>query len=424
LPIKPPASGETIMSLNIAVLTTGDELVNGEMSDTNTARMARSLGAWGYSIKESRTIGDDEAEIETALNDMSANRDIIISTGGLGPTDDDLTARVAARTFGRRLALNDEALAQIRRFFSERGQEMHPRNEKQALLPQKSVILPNRLGTAPGFYLRQGQCDLFFLPGVPGEMAVMLEEQVLPRLHERSGGDSPLQERIVKIFGLSEPKVEERFVEAPLPEGIQLAYGVDFPFVHVKLRASGETAGELLDRAEIHARKLLHPFVFAVGQETLAGNVARMLTDTELTLSLAESCTGGMVAQMLTDIPGASRFLDRGGVTYSNAAKQHWLQVSEDILNREGAVSKACAQAMAQGIRRASGTDLGLAITGIAGPDGGTPDKPVGTVFLALSAPEEERVQGYRFSGNREQIRHLSACMALEWLRRYLSNHY
>lgn len=412
------------MSLNIAVLTTGDELVNGEMSDTNTARIAQLLGSWGYVVRESRAIGDDEIEIEAALKDMSGRRDVIISTGGLGPTDDDLTARIAARTFGRRLVLNEEALAQIRRFFAQKNKEMHPRNEKQALLPQKTVILPNRLGTAPGFHLCHEQCDMFFLPGVPREMVDMLKEQVLPRLHERSGGNAPLQERILKVFGLSEPKVEERFSQAPLPEGVELAFGVEFPFVYVKLRACGDQAEALLDRAEMHTRKLLQPFVFAIGQETLAGNVARMLTDTGLTLALAESCTGGMISQMLTDIPGASRFLERGGVTYSNAAKQDWLQVPEDILNQEGAVSKACAQAMAQGIRRAAGTDLGLAITGIAGPDGGTRDKPVGTVFLALSTAKEERVQGYRFSGDREQIRHISACMALEWLRRYLGNLY
>lgn len=409
------------MSLNIAVLTTGDELVNGEMSDTNTARIAQLLGAWGYAVRESRAVGDDEAEIEAALHDMTARREVIIGTGGLGPTDDDLTARVAARTFGRRLVLNEEALAQIRRFFEQKNREMHPRNEKQALLPQKSVILPNRLGTAPGFYLRHGNCDLFFLPGVPREMIAMLEEQVLPRLQKRSGGSTPLQERILKVFGLSEPKIEELFVQAPLAQGVQLAYGVDFPFVHVKLRASGSEAGEQLDRAELHARKLLEPFVFAVGKETLAANVARMLTDANLTLALAESCTGGLVSQMLTDIPGASRFLERGAVTYSNSAKRDWLQVPDEILRQDGAVSRACARAMALGIRHSAGTDLGLAVTGIAGPDGGTPEKPVGTVFLALSAADQERVQGYRFSGDREQIRRISACMALEWLRRYLA---
>ncbi len=410
------------MSLNIAVLATGDELINGEMADTNTSRIASILGAQGYAVRESRVVGDVEEEIEGALRDLAGKREVVIVTGGLGPTEDDLTARIAARAFGRRLVLNDEALAQIRAFFAERNMEMNPRNEKQALLPLKSSILGNRLGTAPGFTLHQQNCDLFFLPGVPKEMVDMLEQQVLPRLLERSGGSAPLQERILKVFGLSEPGVEEAFGGAALPEGVILAYGVDYPFVHVKLRASGDTAAELLDRAELQARQLLDPYVFANGQETLAGNVGRMLTDAGLTIALAESCTGGQVSGMLTELPGASAFFERGAVTYSNVAKHEWLQVPIEILQNHGAVSEACALAMAQGIRSTACSDLGLAITGIAGPDGGTPEKPVGTVFLALSDGQNEQVKGYRFSGEREKIRRMASCMALEWVRRYLSS--
>lgn len=409
------------MSLDIAVLAIGDELINGEMADTNTSRIATMLGAQGYTIRESRVVGDVEEEIERALCDLANRREVVIVTGGLGPTEDDLTARVAARAFGRRLVLNDEALAQIRAFFAGRNTEMNPRNEKQALLPQKSTILGNRLGTAPGFTLRQQNCELFFLPGVPKEMVDMLEQQVLPRIQKRSGGSAPLQERILKVFGLSEPRVEELFDPQTLPAGVALAFGVDFPFVHVKLRASGESAGNLLDRAELQARQLLEPYVFANGRETLAGNVARMLTDAGLTIALAESCTGGEVACMLTELPGASAFFERGAVTYANAAKHDWLQVPAGILQNPGAVSEACALAMAQGIRSAAGSDLGLAITGIAGPDGGTPQKPVGTVFLALCDGRSEQVKGYRFSGDRERIRRMASCMALEWVRRYLS---
>ena len=408
------------MSLNIAVLATGDELINGEMADTNTSRIATILGTQGYVISESRVVGDVEVEIERALLDLADRREVVIVTGGLGPTEDDLTARVAARAFDRRLVLNDEALQQIRAFFAHRHMEMNPRNEKQALLPQKSVILGNRLGTAPGFTLRNRNCDLFFLPGVPKEMVDMLEQQVLPRLLERSGGNAPMQERILKVFGLSEPRVEEVFNTEAMPEGITLAFGVDFPFVHVKLRASGETAGDLLDRAELKTRRLLEPYVFGTGQETLAGNVARMLTDAGLTIALAESCTGGEVAQMLTEIPGASAFFERGAITYANTAKHEWLQVPVDILQNPGAVSEACALAMANGIRNAANSDLGLAITGIAGPDGGTPQKPVGTVFLALCDGKTEQVKGYRFSGDRQRVRRMASCMALEWVRRYL----
>lgn len=411
------------MSLNIAILTTGDELINGEMADTNTRRIAQLLGSQGYAIRESRSVGDEEGEIEQALLDLAAKREIVIVTGGLGPTEDDLTARAAARAMGRRLALNEEALKQVRDFFRRNNMEMNPRNEKQALLPQKAVILPNRLGTAPGFTLRHGPAELFFLPGVPKEMVAMLEEEVLPRLQARSGGLLQ-QERILKIFGLSEPRVEELFMAQALPKGTLLAFGVDYPFVHLKLRATGEEADQLLDQAELAARRLLEPYVFGLGKETLAGNVARMLTNAGMTIALAESCTGGMIAAMLSDIPGASAFLERGAVTYANSAKEDWLKVPREILEKEGAVSEACAIAMARGIREAAGTDLGLAVTGIAGPDGGTPEKPVGTVFLALSGPGHEQVKGFRFNGDRDKIRRMSACMALDWVRHYLCSRF
>jgi nicotinamide-nucleotide amidase len=411
---------EGTMSLNLAVLTTGDELINGEMADTNTMRIAQMLGSHGYLLRESRSVGDDEGEIMQALRDLAGRRQAIIVTGGLGPTEDDLTARAAAKAFERRLALNDEALRQIREFFRQRRQEMHPRNEKQALLPQKAQLIPNPLGTAVGFQMRCGNCELFFLPGVPAEMTAMLEATVLPRLDALSGGAPPRQERILKVFGLSEPKVEERFNGHPLPAGVSLGFGVEFPFVFVKLRASGPEAEGLLDKADLHARQQLAPYVFGTGQETLAGNVGRMLTDAGLTLALAESCTGGLVSQLLTDIPGASAFLERAAVTYSNRAKQDWLLVPAEVLVREGAVSQECAMAMAHGVREAAGSDIGLAITGIAGPTGGSVDKPVGTVFLAMAAPGEEKVQGYRFNGSRDKIRLMAASMALEWLRRYL----
>jgi nicotinamide-nucleotide amidase len=296
---------------------------------------------------------------------------------------------------------------------------MHPGDEKQALLPQKATILPNPVGSAPGFLLQQGGKEIYFLPGVPAEMTALLEQSVQPRLQERAGGSFPLQERVLKVFGLTEPKTEERLA-GRLPAGVALAFGVDFPFVHVKLRAAGHEAETLLDRAELAARQALDDFVVAMGAGSLVQTVARQLTAAGLTLSLAESCTGGLIAKLLTDSPGSSAFLERAAVTYANSAKQDWLGVSADLLAREGAVSEACALAMARGMRRAAGTAVTLAVTGIAGPTGGTPGKPVGTVYLALAAADTEQVKGYHFGGGREQIRTLSACMALDWLRRYL----
>ncbi|KIH76268.1 competence/damage-inducible protein cinA [Geoalkalibacter ferrihydriticus] len=408
------------MNLDIAVLAVGDELLNGEIPDTNTATIGRLLNAGGYRLGEGRTVPDQEETIALALRDLAARHQVVVVTGGLGPTRDDLTARAAARAFDLQLTINDEALTLIRAFFQEHDLEMDPRNEKQALLPQQCLVLPNLRGTAPGFLLEQKQSLLLFFPGVPVEMEAMVEAELLPRLDALSGGHPPLCERILKIFGLSEPKTESLLDGLTLPSGVNIGFGVDFPLVHLKLRATGRAAEDLLDQAEVSVQRRLGDFIVARGRETLPQTVARLLSASGLTLSLAESCTGGLVAAWLTDIPGASAFLDRGAVTYSNQSKNDWLGVSKRMLHDQGAVSETCARAMATGLRQSTRTDITIAVTGIAGPDGGTPDKPVGTVFIALSANDAEQAKGYRFSGSRDQIRKLSACMALEWIRRYL----
>jgi nicotinamide-nucleotide amidase len=365
-------------------------------------------------------VGDEEEHIVEALRNLTKKRDVVIVTGGLGPTADDLTARAAALAFGRPLLLNEEALIRIRDHFRSRGREMTAGDEKQALFPKEATILSNSEGTAPGFLLQHRRRELFFLPGVPREMTAMLEASVLPRLLSRSAG-APGQERVLKIFGLSEPKIEEILPAASLPEGVRLAFGVDFPLVHAKFRASGEAAGALLDRAEMEARKVLGDAVVACGRETLAENVVRLFVAAGRTLSLAESCTGGLIAKLLTDVPGASAFFERGAVTYANSAKQEWLGVPDSILRELGAVSEDCALAMARGMRDAAGTDLALAVTGIAGPGGGTEEKPVGTVYLALATPEGVTARRFRFSGTRESVRLMAAHAGLDWLRRHLS---
>ena len=224
-----------------------------------------------------------------------------------------------------------------------------------------------------------------------------------------------------RVFGLSEPKIEALIEQAGLPTDLRIAFGVEFPFVLLKLRASGDGAAALLEQAETSARQTLGDCVVARGSESLVQVVGRQLTAAGKTLALAESCTGGLLSTLLTEEPGASTFLERTAVVYANQAKSDWLGVSNEILEQEGAVSEACALAMAQGMRRAAGSDLALAITGIAGPDGGTGQKPVGTVFLALCADDLEQVKGYRFGGNRQQIRLLAANMALDWIRRHLN---
>ncbi|WP_240746415.1 competence/damage-inducible protein A [Trichloromonas acetexigens] len=411
------------MEVNVSVLTIGDELLNGELSDTNTAAVARRLAAHGYRVRESLCVRDEMDDIVAALQLMADRRAVLIVTGGLGPTADDLTAEAAATAFGRPLEENPAAQEEVRAYFLRHNLTMHPRNDKQARLPVGVEILTNRLGTAPGFRLDTGHCDCFFLPGVPTEMVAMLDEAVLPRLERNHGEGLPTRERVLKVFGLSEPKCEALLVAAGLPEKVQVAFGVDFPFVHVKLRASGSEAETLLDRTEPVARRALGDFVVATGDASLAQTVARLLTEQRKTLALAESCTGGWIAKQLTDLPGASAFLERGAVTYANSAKRDWLKVPEAVLETQGAVSAECARAMAKGIREAAQADVALSVTGIAGPDGGTPGKPVGTVFIGLATASGEEVKGYRFSGDRDTVRRLSVCMALDRLRRYLEKH-
>jgi competence/damage-inducible protein CinA-like protein len=408
------------MSINLAILTIGDELLNGDIADTNTPAMARLLGDHGYRVRERLSVGDSEAAIAEALQALTARHAVVLVSGGLGSTVDDRTARGAARAFGRRLVLNDEALAQIRAHFARQRSTMHPRDEKQALLPHQAVILPNHRGSAPGFLIRERGAAAFFLPGVPAEMISMLRKAVLPWLEEEHPGEAPQRQRVLRLFGVTEPQCEERLASAGLPAGIEVAFAVDFPEVLLKLRANGEDADHLLDRAEVAVRRACDEFLLATGEETLAGNLARLLTNAGLTLALAESCTGGLIAKLLTDIPGSSAFFQRGAVTYANRAKQEWLDVPEAILAGPGAVSADCALAMARGMRRAAGSDLALAVTGIAGPEGGTPEKPVGTVFIALASAEETTVQGYRFPGDRQAVRTLTAFTALAWLRRHL----
>lgn len=408
------------MSVRLSVLTVGDELLSGEISDTNTAAIARALAAQGIRVLDRLTVGDAETDIAEALGLLAAKRDLVIVTGGLGPTRDDLTARAAAKAFGRRLVLDEEALEQIRGYFTRQGRTMPTGNDKQALLPHKCTILPNRRGTAPGFMLQAGKAELYFMPGVPTEMQIMLDEQVIPRILERHPAQPPLRERIVQLFGLPELRAEEMLARTTLPEGVEVAWGLDFPLVLAKFRARGQNADHLLDRAEVQARRAFGDHILALDEGSLAQTLAQMLLASRRTLSLAESCTGGLIAKMLTDIPGSSGFLERAGVVYANRAKTDWLGVPASLIEREGAVSEACAQAMAKGMREAAGTDFALSVTGIAGPEGGSPDKPVGTVFIGLSSSEGEVVKKCLFRGDRREVRIQSAFTALDWLRRSL----
>lgn len=405
--------------IRIAVLATGDELLNGSISDTNTRDIARLLGPAGYRLGTSLCVPDRPEPIVQALRQLIPEQDVIIATGGLGSTGDDLTAKTVAQALGRPLEENEKALEMIRKRYADSGRELDPGVLRQALLPQKSVPLPNTEGSAPGFWLRQQGCDLFFLPGVPAEMRAMLINAVIPALQRNKPGSAPLLKRSYGFFGLSEPQIEARIPYAELPQAVQVGFSLDYPLVRISLQAETDDAENLLDTAEALLVEQLGDYLVARGEEGMAAHVGQLLRRAGISLSLAESCTGGLISQMLTSVAGASDFLARGAVTYADSAKIDWLGVEPEIIATYGAVSAECALAMARGMRAASATDLSLAVTGIAGPGGGTAEKPVGTVFLALAAEDVDQVRGYQFNGDRQKVQQMSACMALEWLRRF-----
>ena len=404
--------------MKLATLSIGDELLSGEVVDTNACRIAARLYDLGARVSRHLTVPDDEEAIVAALTELARASDAVIVTGGLGPTPDDLTARAAARAAGSVLELSDAALAHLARFEERISGGLHPANRRQALIPKDAPLIDNPLGTACGFIVKLAGAELFFLPGVPYEMERMLEETVLPALRPRVS--APWQRVTLKLFGVSEAAAAA-LLQGAIPEGseVELAYCVKFPEIHLILRAPAGAAGEL-QAAAAAARERLGEFVFAEDGETMDETVAALFRKSGLTLALAESCTGGMVAARITAQAGSSSYFLEGNVTYSNEAKTRLLQVPADLIAAHGAVSAEVACAMATGARRAAGSDLALSVTGIAGPDGGSPDKPVGTVFIAVADASSCQVERYNFQGDRAGVRSITCFTALDLLRKYL----
>lgn len=407
----------------IATLSIGDELMLGEIVDTNAPFIATRLYGEGYRVARHLAVGDDEAAIAAAIRELAATHRVIVATGGLGPTEDDVTARAAAMAFDQELTLREEVLTHIRAFAARVGRTLHPRNEQQAWLPATAELIPNPVGTAYGFRLEHGDCSLFVLPGVPDEMAAMFTATVLPTLCRLLPSPPVCLTRVLKVIGLPEAEISARVFDLAGP-GIELAYCVAFPEVQLKLRATGrDRAGveALLDDTASRVRERLGDAVFAEGEETIDTVVARLFRERELTLALAESCTGGLIAKRITDLPGSSAYFSQGIVAYANEAKERLLGVPRELLLNFGAVSREVAEAMANGVRERAGCDLGLAVTGVAGPDGGSEEKPVGTVYIALADAEGCRVERFRFGGSRDKVRIRTAVMALDWLRHRLA---
>jgi nicotinamide-nucleotide amidase len=403
-----------------AVLSIGTELTRGELVNSNAAWLGAELTAIGFEVAEHAAVDDNRERIANALLRLSQHAGVIVATGGLGPTTDDVTTEAAAAALGVRLARDDASLDHIRRRLEKAGRPMAPSNAKQADFPEGADILPNPIGTAPGFGVRIGTSVAYFMPGVPREMMRMFEEQVVPRI--RALAPNNLFQSRLRTFGLPESVVGERLagVEEAYP-GTTIGYRAHFPEIEVKVlvrAASQAAARDLCERATVDVRARLGACVYGEAGDTFAGVVGRSLRARGWTLAIAESCTGGLVGHMMTREPGASDFLLLDAVTYANSAKSRILAVDEETIRWHGAVSPEVAGAMAQGAKRVASADVALSLTGVAGPSGGTEAKPVGTVYIAVARPDGTTEVRHRlFGGDRKQIQTLASYAGLQMVR-------
>jgi nicotinamide-nucleotide amidase len=405
------------------ILAVGSELLTPLRSETNAVYLTGQLLQAGVEVGARITVADDAALLESAFRNALGRAHVVIATGGLGPTEDDLTREAAAAALGRGLRRDPGILEALRARFARYGRVMAPVNEKQADLIEGAVMLPNPLGSACGQKVEVDGRLLFLLPGPPHEMQPMFEEQVLPVIGERAKG-TLLRTRVLRIASMSESDVEQ--IVAPIYKTFSnprtTILGAPGQ-VELHLTAEGPSVEAVTERLEALARALrvaLPGRVYSEDGGELPEVVAALLRERGLTLAVAESCTGGLLAARLTDVPGASAFLERGYVTYSNRSKVDLLGVAPAVLESSGAISAETAAAMAAGARRAARADIGVAITGIAGPDGGTPEKPVGLVFIATEGRAGDKVRRIQFLGTRERVRFQATQAALEMLRRGL----
>lgn len=408
--------------MKVEVIVIGNELLDGSRSDEHTAYVSSRLTALGAEVVRAEIVPDDPRLIEEAMRRALGSADVVITTGGLGVTSDDRTKQVAARVAGRRLALDERTLARVRRRFEDRGIAMPEINISQAMIPEGARAIDNHRGTAPGLLIEKDGALLFVLPGVPAEMHGMLDDYVLPFLEGR-GLRKLTQDRLVRTTGIPESRVAE--IVAPVAKRFartEIAYLPSQAGVDLKIVAGAgavEDAGRAADDVAERIAELLGPFVYARGPETIEEVVGYLLTMARKTLAVAESCTAGLIGWRVTRVPGSSEYFRGGVIAYSDDLKTAMLNVDPATLRAHGAVSEQTAREMAAGARAAAGADVGLAVTGIAGPGGASPEKPAGLVYIAVTGPAD-RVRRFRFAGGRDAVREQAAQAALELLRRAL----
>jgi len=408
------------------ILATGDEIRSGALVDSNSAYIAEKLEEIGIPVTRHSCVGDDLEVLISVLKEISGRVDICVVTGGLGPTEDDLSSEAAASAAGETLVLDAKALSDIEAFFKSRNREMVDSNRKQAMLPRTAEAMYNPVGTAPGFSIKIGKCVFFFLPGVPHEMKRMLTQETLPRIEKMPGkSQEHCLVRNISTFGLGESDAGERVagLADDFPD-IKVGLRAKFPEIHVKLYLNGQDLSYMESRLALASQWILNRLgrhVLSLEGASLPAVVGDLLRERAATLAVAESCTGGRIANWLTDVSGSSDYFLFSGVTYSNDAKTKVLGVAPELLEKYGAVHEETAKAMADGARRISGATYAISTTGIAGPTGGTDDKPVGTVCIGLATPQKVEARRFHFPfGQRSMNKSIFGMVALNMLRKEL----
>jgi len=408
------------------ILATGDEIRSGALVDSNSAYIAEKLEEIGIPVTRHSCVGDNLEALISVLKEISSRVDICVATGGLGPTEDDLSSEAAASAAGETLVLDAKALSDIEAFFKSRNREMVDSNKKQAMLPRTAEAMYNPVGTAPGFSVKIGKCVFFFLPGVPHEMKRMLSRETLPRIGKMPG---KFQEhclvRNISTFGLGESVAGEKVagLTDDFPD-IKVGLRAKFPEIHVKLYLNGQDLPYMESRLASASQWVLNRLgrhVLSLEGASLPAVLGDLLRERAATVAVAESCTGGRIANWLTDVSGSSDYFLFSGVTYSNTAKTKVLGVAPELLEKYGAVHEKTAKAMAECARRISGATYAISTTGIAGPTGGSDDKPVGTVCIGLATPEKVAARRYHFPfGQRSMNKSIFGMVALNTLRKEL----
>jgi nicotinamide-nucleotide amidase len=406
------------------IIAVGSEMLTPSKVDTNSLHITERLNEFGWDVRLKAIVGDDVDELAGLLATAPGHADLVVITGGLGPTEDDVTRDAVARLAGVPMDVDETIIDQLRERFARRGIQMPANNRRQGMVPRGATVLENRQGSAPGLRLTHAGVDFVLLPGPPREMKPMFDVFVREHLAPAAGARVLLR-RTLKITGRTESEVDTvaqpiytPWRSDPTPIATTILASLGQIELHLTASANNATeAGEALDAAVAQLSAALGPSVYSTDGRALEMVVGELLYERKLTIAVAESCSGGLLASRLTDVPGSSRYFDRGVVCYSNEAKIDLLGVPEASIGEHGAVSEPVARAMADGIRRRPGVSVGIGVTGIAGPGGGTPDKPVGTVAIAVVTDSGERVRTFRFVGGREMVKFQSAQAAMNMLR-------